>query len=59
LTGVYNLVESDDSWLAAEGDASDLFIDMGGSDEARQGALIFTNNGMPAFAIVCKYDPNF
>ncbi|MDE6871861.1 MAG: hypothetical protein K2J62_07065 [Bacteroidales bacterium] len=59
FTGVYNLVESDDSWLAAEGDASDLFIDMGGSDEARQGALIFTNYGMPAFAIVCKYDPNF
>lgn len=59
FTGFYNLVESDASWLAAEGDASDLFIDMGSAGEARQGALIFTNAGMPVLAIVCKYDPNF
>ncbi|MCM1503246.1 MAG: hypothetical protein NC115_11370 [Bacteroidales bacterium] len=63
FTGFYNLLEDAESWLTAEGDASDLFIDMGESEEARQGILIFTDNSedypMPVFAVICRYDPNF
>ena len=52
----FYIVDEDQSWLTFEGSAENLFINME-TTEAKQGALVFTNAGMPVLAIVCKYNP--
>ncbi len=52
----FYILDEDKSWLTFEGSAENLFINME-TTEAKQGALVFTNAGMPVLAIVCKYNP--
>ncbi len=52
----FYIQDEDKSWLTFEGSAENLFINME-TTEAKQGALVFTNAGMPVLAIVCKYNP--